>query len=405
MNLLVPMVNLMVVIPLGVPKDIDKYFYNREKELVKLNSFIDTLNRDVSNQILLTGFRGVGKSFLLKKLINSLPNNILTAYVDISNIYAIQKGNLSEEEIMNRLLEEMNKSIENQEKIFKKTHNSVKKLISKIKNHDYDFKEAGSILSIPIPQVKDNYQKLSQFVMEYPQRIVDSSEGKIKGFVIVIDEFQFIGELESPESFLWLFRSFTQKQDNVSYIFTGSTSTTSDMVDKLNGIDGAFGNRMIQFNLDPFTEEECKNYIKEKIPEIKFNENGFKRFYKCTRGYPAYINSFCNIMSDNVIYDENKVVEEFYNKLDQIAVKWITLWSSLSKVEKDIITTLMDNGSLKWSELVEKIGFSQATITKNIKKLRNKGIISNINSFYKIDDYMLSAWLKYRKNEDSYYPP
>ncbi|MDR2967485.1 MAG: ATP-binding protein [Methanobacteriaceae archaeon] len=395
----------MVFIPLGVPNDIDKYFYNREKELVKLKSFINTLNHDVSNQILLTGFRGVGKSFLLKKLINSLPNNILTAYVDVSNIYALQKGNLTEEEIMNRLLEEMNKSIGNHAPIFKNTYNSVKKLISKIKNHDYDFNEAGSILSIPIPQVKDNYQKLSQFVMEYPQKIVDSSNGKIKGFVIVLDEFQFIGELKSPESFLWLFRSYSQKQDNVTYIFTGSTSATSDMVDKLNGINGAFGNRMIQFNLDPFTEEDCENYLKERISEIKFNKTGLKRFYKCTHGYPAYINSFCNIMSDNVIYGENKVVEEFYNKLDQIAVKWITLWSSLSKQEKEIITTLIDNDQLKWKGLIEKTSFSEGTITKNLKKLKNKGIISNNNSFYKVDDYMLSAWLKHRKNEDLFYPP
>jgi len=312
---------------------------------------------------------------------------------------------LEEEEIMNSLLEEMNKSIEKEEKIFKKTNNSVKKLISKIKNHDYDFKEVGTILSIPIPQVKDNYQKLSQFVMEYPQKIVDSSEGKIKGFVIVIDEFQFIGELKSPESFLWLFRSFTQKQDNVTYIFTGSTSTTSEMVDKLNGIDGAFGNRMIQFNLDPFSEKECKNYLKDKVSEIKFDENGFKRFYKCTRGYPAYINSFCNIMSDNVIYSEDKVIEEFYNKMDQIAVKWITIWSSLSKQEKNIVTILTDNEQLRWNELVEKIDLSVGTISKNLKKLKNKGIISNVNSYYKVEDYMLLAWLKHRKNEDSYYPP
>ncbi|MDR3223367.1 MAG: ATP-binding protein [Methanobrevibacter sp.] len=394
----------MVAIPLGVPKDIDKYFYNREKELVKFKSFIHTLNDNVSNQILLIGFRGVGKSFLLKKLINSLPNNILTAYIDISNIYALEKGNLTEEEIMNRLLNEMNKSIESQ-KLFKKTYNSVQKLISNIKNHDYNFKEAGTILTIPIPEVKDNCQKLSQFTMEYPQKIVDSSKGKIKGFVIVIDEFQFIGELKSPEAFLWLFRSFTQKQDNVSYIFTGSTSTTSDMVDKLNSIDGAFGNRMIQFNLDPFTEEECKNYLKEKILEIKFDENGFKRFYKCTRGYPAYINSFCNIMSDNIVYTEDMVIEEFYNKLDQIAVKWITLWSSLSKSEKEIITTLIDNGALKWNQLIKKITISQGTITKNLKKLKNKGIISHTNSLYKVEDYMLVSWLKYRKNQDSYYPP
>jgi len=394
----------MVFIPLGIPDDIDKYFYNRKKELIQLNSFIDHLNHDVSSQILITGHRGVGKSFLLKKLINSLPNNILAAYIDISKIYSIQKGNLTEEDILNRLLEEINKPLE-KEKLFKKTHNTVKNLILKLKNKKYDFKEAGTILSIPIPQVKDNYQKLSEFVMNYPQKIVDSSHGKINGFVIVIDEFQFIGELKSPESFLWLFRSFSQYQDNVTYIFTGSTSTTSDMVDKLNGLEGAFGNRMMQFNLNPFTEEECKNYIKEKIPELKFDENGFQRFYKCTRGYPAYINSFCNIMSDNVTYDENRVVEEFYNKMDQIAVKWITIWSSLSKQEKDIVMILADNEQLKWNEIVEITSFSIGTLSKHLKKLKNKGIVSNINSYYKIDDYMLLAWLKHRKTEDYYYPP
>jgi len=373
----------MVFLPLGVPEDIDKYFYNREKELVKFKSLINTLNQDVSNQIILTGNRGVGKSFFLKKLIKSLPNNILTASIDVSNIYATQKGDLTEEEIMNRLLEEINKSIE-KEKIFKKTYEAVKKLIAKIKNQ--------------------NYQKISQFVLEYPQKIVNTSDGKIKGFVIIIDEFQFIGELKSPESFLELFRTYLEKQDNVSYIFAGSTSTTSDIFDKLNGVDGTFGNRMIQFKLDPFTEREVRNYLKEKISKIKFDENGFRQFYKCTRGYPAYINSFSNVLSDNVIYTKNKVIEEFYNKMDQIAVKWIILWSSLSKQEKNIVTTIIDYEQLKWNQLTQKINISEATIAKNIKKLKNKGIISNNNTYYQVDDHILASWLKFRKNEDSYYP-
>ncbi len=89
----------MPSLPLGVPSDIDQYFYNRKKELISLNSFINTLNQDVANQILITGHRGVGKSFLLKKLIQDLPDNILTAYIDISNVYGVQKGNLSEEQI------------------------------------------------------------------------------------------------------------------------------------------------------------------------------------------------------------------------------------------------------------------------------------------------------------------
>lgn len=395
----------MPSLPLGVPSDIDPYFYNRKKELINLNSFINTLNQNVANQILVTGYRGVGKSFLLKKFIKDIPDNILTAYIDISHIYGTQKGNLQEEQIMQVLLEEMNNAIRDEDDILKKSYNAVKDLIWKIRKNNYDFKEAGSILGIAIPDINDNYQKLSKFVMEYPQKIVDKSEGQVNGFVIVIDEFQFIGTLNSPEAFLWLFRSSTQEQDNVSYIFTGSTSTTSEIVDKINGINGAFGNRMIQFNVDPFTKKDTKSYLKEKVPEIQFTDSGLERFYNCTRGYPAYINSFCNIMSADIIYSEKKVIDEFYGKLEQVAVKWITIWSSLSNHEKCIVSTIIENGPLKWNELLKKVDFSDGTLNKNLIKLKNKGILSHSGKLYKIDDHMLSAWIKYKKEQDGFYPP
>jgi DNA-binding MarR family transcriptional regulator len=340
----------------------------------------------------------------LHKLLKDIPEDILTAYIDISIIQSLEKGKLSEEAILYELLNQLNKSLEKKGKTIEKIQIMVNKLLANIKNHDYDFKDAGTILSIPIPQVNDNYQKLSQFVMEFPQKLVDSSKGKIKGVVIVIDEFQFIGELEAAEAFFWLIRGFNQSQDNVSYIFTGLTSTTSEMVEKLNGMTGAFGNRILQFNIDPFTEKTTKKYLKEKIKDIRFTENGYKRFYNCTKGYPAYINSFCSVMSEKTTYGEEKVVEEFYNKLDQIAVKWIFIWSGLTKQEKEIITTLVENKTLQWKELLEKIDYSHGTLAKNLNKLKNKGLINNLNSNYSIEDNMLETWLKNRKNEDSVYP-
>ena len=394
----------MPSLPLGVPTDINKYFYNREKELISLNSFLNPLNQNVANQILVTGYRGVGKSFLLKKLLQELPDNILTAYLDISKIYGLGKGTINEEQIMHSLLEEMNKSVKNESDILKRAYNAGKDILRRIQTKNYDFKEAGSILGISIPDLSDNYEKLSKFVMEYPQKTVESSEGKIKGFIIIIDEFQFIGELKSPEAFFWLFRSFTQDQDNVSYIFTGSTSSTSEITLKLNGINGAFGNRMIQLNVDPFTREETEGYLKEKISELKFTDDGLDRFYKCTRGYPAYINSFCNIMSPNIIYDDQNIVREFYEKIEQVAVKWIYIWSMLSKHEKQLLTTFINNEPLKWGELLDKVDFSEGTLTKNLAKLRNRGIIFHSSNKYGIEDHMLSSWLKYMKEKDGYYP-
>jgi AAA+ ATPase superfamily predicted ATPase len=395
----------MPILPLGIPTDLDKYFYNREKDLITLKSFLNTLNYGVANQMLVTGYRGVGKSFLLKKLLTESPDNILTAYIDISKIFGIQKGKITEELIMNSLLEAMNESLREDMDDLTKSYDIVKDLIRKIWQKKFDFKEAGTAMGIAIPDIKDNYEKLSKFVMEFPQRVVELSNGKINGFVIVIDEFQFIGELESPEAFFWLFRSYTQEQDNVSYIFTGSTSASSDIVAKINGIKGAFGGRMTQYTVDPFTREESEGYLKEKVSELKFTESGLERFYKCTRGYPAYINSFCNTMSGDVEYDEELVIQTFYEKIEQVAIMWTAVWATLSDKEKDIITTLVENGPLSWSDLLTGVDFSNKTLAKYVNIIKNKGILSHADKKYMIEDHMLSAWLEYKKERDGFYPP
>ncbi|WP_297983224.1 hypothetical protein [uncultured Methanobrevibacter sp.] len=197
------------------------------------------------------------------------------------------------------------------------------KIASALKNlelKNYDFSDNVNVLNIPVPVISDNYDKLLKFTMELPQKIVDSSD-EISGYIIVIDEFQLLKNLEDPESFFWLIRSFTQKQFNVAYVFTGSVSKTADMINMINGQEGAFGGRLIQIYVEPFTFDETKRYIDEKsnnlksfdetkryIDEksnnLKFTEEGFKRFYSCTRGIPLYINSLSSILPNNVVCDD-----------------------------------------------------------------------------------------------------
>ena len=392
----------MPILPSGIPSDIDKYFYNRKEELIKLNSFIKTLNDDVSNQILVTGYRGVGKTLLLMKLKKELPEDILTAYIDIGRIYGIQRGKITEEKILHSILEEMEKSINDQD-IPKKIYNFIKTIIPKIRNKNFDFKEANNILGIPLPEVSDDYEKLSHFVMEFPQKIVDLSENK-RGFVIIIDEFQQLSELSSPDAFFWMIRSYTQKQDNVSYIFTGSTSSTSGIVDELNGSNGAFGGRMIQFKIDPFEKNTTEEYLENKVSELKFTQSGLDRFYKCTRGFPAYINSFCSIMSEGVEYNGKIVTKTFFEGIDLIAITWMVIWAGISRKEKDIIIRIIEHGPQSWNDSL-KIKISTKTLTKYLNLLKNKGIITHSERLYKVEDHILSAWLKYRKEKDGFYPP
>jgi AAA+ ATPase superfamily predicted ATPase len=391
-------------LPLGIPSNLDKYFFNRKKELAQLNIFLSGFKDDIANQLLVTGRRGVGKSFLLMKLKRELPDNVLSAYLDLSKIHGIQKGKLTEEKVMHSLFEAMLNSLKDKSTLMK-IYNLKDSLLKKISPKTYDFKGAGNLLGIPLPQVDTDYEKLSSLVMEFPQNVVDNNRQSIDGFVIILDEFQLIGEFENPEAFFWLIRSFTQDQDNVTYIFTGSTSAASEIVDQINGAQGAFGGRMIQFPVEPFSEEDTYDYLKEMIPEIKFTPEGLKRFYKCTGGYPSYINSFCNTMSGGRPYDNQMVIEAFYSKLDQIAIMWVTIWSSLSDYEKEIIIILVENGALNWSELLSQVDYSNKTLLKYANRLKNKGILSHINRKYTIDDMMLRSWLKYRQENDGYYPP
>ena len=296
----------------------------------------------------------------------------------------------------------MNKSI--QSNTYKNKYRAkISEIINNIKNKKYDFHDIAEILKIPIPKTETNYRKLSQFVMEFPQKIVDDID-EITGFVIMIDEFQMLRKIEKLDKFFWLIRSFNQTQHNVSYIFTGSISRSSQIITNLNGDSGPFGGRLQQITIKPFTKEETLSYFNEKMSEIEFTDEGFERFYKCTRGIPLYINSFYNVMDSNQVYTQKAVKETFFTNMEQILTIWLKIWSSLNPNEKNIIKQLAEDNSQTWSELVEKTNMSRGTLNKYLTNLKYKGLVRYTNKEYEIEDEMLKTWLKYEKEVYGIYP-
>jgi len=391
------------MMPTTVPRNINKYFFNRKKDIKKINIQISSIYEDLPNQLLITGNRGVGKTFLLKKILNDTNDRTLTAYIDISKIYSTNKK-VTEEEILKEILSNIYESLQQRQSVLKNFQDNIKHFISNVKLHEYEFTDVASIFDIPIPKIKDNYKTLSKLVMELPQKIVDSSD-EIDGYIIVFDEFQFIKHVENPEAFFWLFRSYIQDQSNVCYIFTGSVSKSADIIEDINGRTGAFAGRMIQIDIEAFTKEETKNYIDEKANELKFTTDGFERFYKCTRGIPAYINTFCNVLDSGKTYDENMIKETFMMKMDQIVIMWLYIWGNLNEYEKTIIKILTDDNELTWNELLKKTGYSKSTLTKYIDSLNNKAILKySRQNTYALNDKMLETWLKYKKETEGQYP-
>lgn len=387
------------MLPISVPNDVDKYFYNRKNDIKRISLQLKSIEEDLPNQLLITGNRGVGKTFLLKKILHNQPDYILSAYVDISKIYGMNKK-ISEEEILKEILIEINKTLNKDANLFSKFQNYLKTIFN---TKDYDFTNPETIFNIPIPKIKDNYEKISKFVMELPQKIVDSSSD-IKGFIVVIDEFQLIKYVENPEAFFWLFRSYLQNLNNVCYIFTGSVSKTADIIEMINGQTGAFGGRMIQINIDPFTKEETASYIHDRT-DIKFTEDGFERFYKCTRGIPAYINTFSNILDSNIEYTSDMIKDVFFLQMDQIVIMWLYVWGNLNDYEKNLVKLIVDNDSLSFKELLSMTKYSSTTLSKYLEQLNNKSIVKYTkNKDYVINDSMLKSWLKNKKETEGHYP-
>jgi Cdc6-like AAA superfamily ATPase len=120
-------------IPLFIPKDIDKYFYNRNKDINKINFYLSGLHEDISQQLLITGYRGVGKTFLLHKIIKDINPNFLITYIDISSIYSENDGTLNSTILLTEILSKINQTLEEKDNgKFSKINSSIRRLITNI---------------------------------------------------------------------------------------------------------------------------------------------------------------------------------------------------------------------------------------------------------------------------------
>ena len=182
----------MGIVPVYIPlNEMDKYFYNRQKDIKRIEYYLNSLELGISQSLLIRGVKGVGKTFLLQKIKNDLKNNFLVTYMDIERFYQNNASRLSTQTVLLTLLEEMNNTVCEALGDEKKTAFLLKKLAVKLNLDEVTCLDARQISKLQISETKDNYSIISKFVMEYPQNIVDNSEG-IDGFIIMLDDFQYL---------------------------------------------------------------------------------------------------------------------------------------------------------------------------------------------------------------------
>lgn len=389
-------------LPLGNDTDLDdSQFYNRKEEISFISDNLELTKKGSTPTILLTGIRGVGKTALMKKLKRNFQENYLIVYMDLSAMDKFRKDSLTRFDFMKLFYESIIKACD--ESNIKTIDN---KILKYLKTNNFKIEKIESFSKIPIPIIKteEDYTKFTTFVMDLPQQIYENYKENIDGILIFIDEFQNLKQLgEDVNGFLWYLRSVIQSQKHVGYIFSGSMSIKDDLIADIAGQKGAFGGRILNFEIKTFSFTTTKNYLNENANYLNFTEKGFERFYNCTKGILYYVNSFARLLPPNEELNENRINTEFKKSLPYLLIHLTNEWYKLNKQEQKIITSLIEK-PLRRIEIANKLGVTSGAIGASLKTLQNKTLIELDNSKYHIYDSIFKTWLKKEFEEKGDYP-
>jgi len=398
--------DIMSNLPWGTSKILtDEEFFNRTQEISNLTNLLNSTSENNAPDILVTGIRGVGKTVLLNKIKQFMDKNYLVVYMDFSVSQTYQKNKMSLKGLYDFFYQKIIE--EAQLKGLDTLKNHIKKFF---KTNNFKLKEvviaSAFDISIPIPIIgtERDLERYRDFVFKLPQEIYEHNKDKIDGIIIIIDEFQVIKELDTYlESFLWNFRGYVTEQRNVAYVLSASMGLQDNLISEIAGQNGAFGGRMLTININPFSKTTTQNYLKERAPELKFTQEGFERFYKCTSGIPYYINIFARQLPVNQELDENNVIDAFDNNISFIVSHLINEWNRLTTKEKDIIIALVDS-PLKRIELARKLNVKSGSLSDKLNKLQNLDLIRFAGGEYEISEKLLKRWLEIEYSQKGIYP-
>ena len=392
----------MASLPLGNDNDLDdSQFYNRVDEISFISDNLELAKKGSTPTILLTGIRGVGKTALMKKLKKDFQNEYLVVYMDLSAMDKFKKDKLDRFCFMRLFYESIINACDESNIITIDT-----KILKYFKTRNFIMDKIESVDKIPIPILKteEDYTKFTSFVMDLPQQIYDDCEEHIGGILIFMDEFQILKQLdEDVNGFLWYIRSVIQSQKNIGYIFSGSMSVKDELISDIAGQKGAFGGRILNYEIKTFSYETTKDYLAEKADYLEFTDDGFKRFYKCTNGILYYINSFARLLPPNEELNEEKIISEFKKSLPYLLIHLTNEWYKLTKQEQRIIVALVEK-PLRRIDIANKLGVKSGAIGASLKTLQNKILIELNNEKYQIYDSIFKEWLKKEYEEKGDYP-
>lgn len=345
-------------------------FFGRYDEIKQINSIVET-----SNNLLLFSKRRMGKSSLIKKVIE-LQTNSLCIYIDIFDITSV-------EDFVRYLLEAVAKA---QKGNMKQVITKLAKLFKRITFGIQVDPVSAEISYLP----KLNDLNFKDAMAEAFQSLFELS--KEQNIILAIDEFQQV-DLFKDKRIDATLRKYMQENHNISYIFLGSKR---HILNKLFMYKSPLFEMATPMELKAIKDIDIFNYAKNYL---SIDSDMIKYIVKLSDGETKLIQHIFHILYRD--YKNNiRITQEYIDKaLDEILLAksstYVILFDSLTLPQKKAfkILTSQDENYFK-KEILKKYNILKTSLESAFKQLFKKELIDRQNGKYFVPDRAFELWGK-----------
>jgi AAA+ ATPase superfamily predicted ATPase len=357
-------------------------FCDRREELAQLRRAVDD-----SQRVFMYGERRLGKTSLVKRLLEQLPKkNYIASYVDL---WPTDSDSTFIEAFASALTESASTT---PQKMLEFAGSFFGRLAPSI-TLDHEGKPE---VSFSFSRARDLKPTIDEIVAA-PERIAQKLNKKL---VIVFDEFQQIFEYENDIVERTL-RSSLQSQPNVAYIFLGSRKhvVRKMVLDKSR----PFYKAGPHFSLKPIPAEEWSDFIRERFERSQktISDRHIAAICSKTEGHPFYTQHLCHALWELTEQYTSVTDEKISQALDVLLARedyaYSMIWESLTVSQRRLLEGLAlepPGPQVYGADFLEKYEIKTAsTAQRAVKALAEREIIDLEAGQYFLVDRFFRQWI------------
>ncbi|MGB2705244.1 MAG: ATP-binding protein [Candidatus Omnitrophota bacterium] len=356
-------------------------FCNRKEE-------ISELLRDIENSqnVLIFSQRRFGKTSLIKQVTEKArKKGIIDIYVDLYPVLSEEDFvRLYSEAIANSIFGKIKKKLKEAAKLFKQIRPKLSLDQTGQTSYSVDIDK-----SEMLPSLKDALESVKRY-----------ADGKKKKMVVVFDEFQQVGQLET-DRIVKTIRSISQKHRNISYIYMGSKKHL--IIDMFNNPNKPFYRSAKPFPLNKIKSKELIQFVHNKFKNSnkQISKNLVNRIIETSESHPYYVQYLCHIIweitNGKKIVNENDLKDSLKRLLERESSTYEATMNLLTTRQKQAlvaIAKIIPGEKIFSSAFVEKHNLGSAsTLQRTVQSLIDKDLIDKEKDLCTVIDVFFKKWL------------